>query len=216
MAAVGLFFWLKSRNKVMSLLLLLALAVLGLSFMPETWHQRMATIQTYQEDRSAMGRINAWAYSINVANDRLTGAGFESWSEFTFAIYAPNPEAVHAGHSIFFSVLADHGWLGLLLFLAILWLSWRNLGRIIGQTEHEDPMNLLARMLQVSLIAYMSGGAFLSLSYFDLPWHIFAIIVLLTEFLKQKTPCEQVARSQSFRPRRYGALAPQSGGHGRS
>ncbi len=27
-----------------------------------------------------MGRIRAWEYCIAVANDRLTGGGFESWS----------------------------------------------------------------------------------------------------------------------------------------
>jgi hypothetical protein len=34
-------------------------------------------------------------------------------------------------------------------------------------------------MLKLCLIAYLSGGAFLSLAYFDLPWHIVAIAYLL-------------------------------------
>ena len=33
-------------------------------------------------------------------------------------------------------------------------------------------------MIQVSLIAYMTGGAFLSLAYFDLPWHLISILVI--------------------------------------
>ncbi len=39
-------------------------------------------------------------------------------------------------------------------------------------------------MLQVSLVSYCSAGAFLSLAYFDFPWHIIAILVLLKVFLQ--------------------------------
>ena len=184
--AVGGFFWFKTKGKLISGILIVGLAWFGWNFMPESWHQRMNTIQDYQEDSSAMGRINAWQYSINVANQRLTGAGMESWSSETFLLYAPNPEDVHAAHSIYFSTLADHGWLGLFMFLLILYLGWRYLSKVIKYTKGKaelSPQNYLARMLQVSLIAYMAGGAFLSLAYFDLPWHLLAFAVILKNLL---------------------------------
>jgi len=91
---------------------------------------------------------------------------------------------VHAAHSIFFSVLGDHGWPGLLLFVLILWLTWRNLAGVIKINYDRNSADAiesiqLAKMIQISLIAYMSGGAFLSLSYFDLPWHLIALALLL-------------------------------------
>ena len=181
-AAVGLFFWLKTSGKMVTGALIICLAFLGLNFMPDSWHDRMSTIENYEEDKSAMGRINAWQYSINVASDRLTGGGLESWSRETFMRYAPNPNDYHSAHSIFFSILGDHGWPGLVMFLIILFFGWRYLSQLIKYTKYNPELsekNLLARMLQVSLIAYMSGGAFLSLSYFDLPWHLLAITVLL-------------------------------------
>jgi len=36
----------------------------------------MATIQTYQEDRSASNRIDAWTMSFNMASNRFFGGGF--------------------------------------------------------------------------------------------------------------------------------------------
>lgn len=184
--AVGFFFWLKSGNKLLGVVFLAVFGVLALSFMPDSWHERMSTIQNYEEDASAMGRINAWTYSFNVANHRLTGGGLESWSGWSFAKYnAPDPTDVHAAHSIYFSVLADHGWPGLIFFLSILWLTWKNLKRISRFDRDAGDMALLAKMIQISLVAYMSGGAFLSLSYFDLPWHLFAITVLLGQFLQK-------------------------------
>lgn len=183
MAAVGVFFWLKSKSKLFTGAAITVLALLTFSFMPPSWHERMATITSYEEDASAMGRIYAWKYSINIAADRLTGGGFNSWSEGTYALYSPESKTTNiVAHSIYFAVLADHGWPGLILYLSLLFLAWRNLSKVIARTRNaSDSFNpaLLARMLQVSLVAYMSGGAFLSLSYFDLPWHIVAMSVLL-------------------------------------
>lgn len=187
--AVSAFLWWKSSNRmVMGLAVLPLLPVLFLA-MPAGWHDRMSTITEYQQDSSATGRLNAWEYAYNVANDRLMGAGFDSWSAETFARWAPNPADVHAAHSIYFSVLADHGWIGLILFLIILWGAWRTASRISRLTdplpEHRW-MADLARMLQVSLVAYGVGGAFLSMSYFDLPWHIVSFLILMRAMLEKQ------------------------------
>lgn len=182
MTAVAGFFWLKSHNKIITGTGLVILAVLTFSFMPDSWHERMATISTYEEDASAMGRIHAWEYAINIASSRLTGGGFNSWSPETYAIYSPEQRLSVVAHSIYFSVMADHGWPGLLMFLGLLFIAWRNLSVVIAQNKHTNSAYhpaFLAKMLQVSLIAYLSGGAFLSLAYFDLPWHIIAFSILL-------------------------------------
>lgn len=190
--AVGIFYWTKSRAKLGSGILIVILAVLLFSFMPESWHQRMGTINDYKADGSAMGRINAWYYAFNAANHHLLGMGFESWSPQTFALYAPNPYDVHAAHSIYFTVLGDHGWIGLIIYLFFYFLVWLKLMNIIKQTIKVDEFkhyNSLAKMLQVGYIAYFVGGAFLSLSYFDLPWHYAAIVVVLNNMLiAQKLP----------------------------
>jgi len=188
--AMGCFFWFKSSAKLISGIVIVALAVAGWILMPESWHTRMATISNYQQDNSAMGRINAWHYSVNVAGDRLSGAGLNSWSLETYAIYAPDPLNAQAAHSIYFSVLADHGWPGLIMFALILWMVWRSLGKVISSDRNTSTFAeeaYLAKMIKVSLVAYMSGGAFLSLSYFDLPWHLFAISLLIKS---QQTPVD--------------------------
>lgn len=177
--AVAGYFWLSSPYKLLTGPMLAILAILGLMFMPDSWHERMETIKHYQEDESAMGRINAWHYAINVANDRLFGAGLQSWKLESFSMYAPDPLAVHAAHSIFFGVLGDCGWVGMFLFIAVLAMTWGNLNWVIKRAGRETNPAKLAQMIKVSLVAYFSGGAFLSLSYFDLPWHLIAIGLLL-------------------------------------
>lgn len=187
--AVVIFFWFKSERKVIIGIGLLVMSVGLLAFMPESWFSRMNTIENYEEDGSALGRLNAWEYAFNAANDNLLGVGLDAWTPATFALYAPDPNDVHAAHSIYFSVLADHGWLGLILFLLIYFLAWRRLSSLINIFEHQSNQQsliLLARMLQVSFIAYLVGGAFLSLSYFDLPWHLVSFVILLDRFSQPK------------------------------
>lgn len=187
--AVSGFFWLKTKNKLVTGLAIVLLSILGIAFMPESWTDRMVSIKNYEEDASAMGRIDAWVYSINLANDRLTGGGFNSWSKNNYAIYNPDSVARVVAHSVYFSVLADHGWVGLALFLLILFCTWRSLSKVIRRTKNLEEFksqNILARMMQVCLVAYMSGGAFLSLSYFDLPWHIISLSLLMKHQVDSK------------------------------
>lgn len=182
-AVVGGFFWWRTKSKIVSATAMIVLAVFVFSVMPQSWHDRMGSIVNYQQDSSAMGRIHAWQYAIAIASDRLTGGGFSSWSGSTYDIYAPQSEERVVAHSIYFAVLADHGWPGLIMFMLILFLTWRRLSRL--QAMGDPPGDsfqpaLLARMLQISMVAYCSGGAFLSLAYFDLPWHIIALTVILS------------------------------------
>lgn len=201
---VAFYLWLKSDKKVMMALFVIPILPLMFLAMPDSWHERMATIENYEQDRSAMGRINAWSYSLNAANDNVTGVGFESWSGQTFAIWAPDPKDVHAAHSIYFSVIADHGWIGFAMFMTIFYGSFlvaRRVGLVAAPHEEYRWASDLAKMIQVSLVAYGTGGAFLSLSYFDLPWHLVAIVLLLQDLMKREGVWE-VAKPKHFASRR--------------
>ena len=45
---------------------------------------------------------------------------------------------------------------------------------------------LLMRMVQVSLVGFAIGGAFLSLVYFDLPYYIIGYVVLVDATLRER------------------------------
>ena len=162
-ATVSLFFWFKSERKIIIGIGMTILTIGIVTFMPSSWHERMHSIENYEEDSSSMGRLNAWEYAYNAANHNLLGLGFESWNFETFAMYAPNPLDIHVAHSIYFSLLADHGWLGLFIFLLIYYLSWKNLNNLI-KTKNPDPEQqeiiFLSKMIQISFIAYLTGAHF--------------------------------------------------------
>ena len=207
LAIVGasVFLWWKSRSKAMIAVLILMMLPVALLFMPQEWRDRMATIATYQEDKSAMGRINAWHFAINATKDRpLVGLGFQGFTPQAFQVWAPEPENFHDAHSIYFQVLGEQGYPGLFLFLLILWLTWRN-AAVVMRLARGDPQWLwaydLAAMIQVSLVGYMVGGSFLGLAYWDLPYTLAAIALLLRRLLeREKAPQRVVARRRALVP----------------
>ena len=188
-AAMGAYFWRHSEKKIRFGLALAVVAVALLSFMPSTWEERMGTIATYEQDNSAMGRINAWWMAYNLAKDRFLGGGFDVGSPEAFAKYAPNPLDVHAAHSIYFQVLGEHGFVGLGLFLLLWGVTWRTAGWVRKKARLVEDLawaRRLASMAQVSLIGYFVGGAFLSLAYFDLPYDLLVVIVMLQALVKER------------------------------
>ena len=191
LALVGMsvFLWFKSSNKAVLGVIGLLLGIVIISTMPDSWMNRMNSIGTYDKDESAMGRINAWWMAWNLAVNRFPiGGGFEIYTADIFARFAPNPQDIHAAHSIYFQVLGEHGFIGLFLFLAIFMAAWRCGSRVIKQTKNRLELRWahdLAAMLQVSLVGYAVGGTFLSLSYYDFPYYV-AIMLVITRIIVEQ------------------------------
>lgn len=188
MLGMGTVLWWRSKAKVTLAIVALVMGLVGTAFMPDEWMSRMNTIKTYEEDASAMGRINAWTMAINIANARPTGAGFVTDSPVIYQSYAPNPNFVIVAHSIYFQVLGEHGYIGLLLYLAF-WLStYRLAGQIDRETRGKPEFgwaNTLASMSKVSLIGFAVGGAFLSLAYWDMPFYLFVALICTARWVRE-------------------------------
>ncbi|WP_046113040.1 putative O-glycosylation ligase, exosortase A system-associated [Aquincola tertiaricarbonis] len=181
LAMMGLMLWMKGKRKFVGAFVMLFIGIGALGFMPEQWFERMNTIETYQQDESAMGRLNAWGMATNLALDRIVGGGFMPYHPDVYARYAEDPNRVLAAHSIYFQILGEHGFIGLFLFLGVGLTTWATARRLI-KSVHNDPSRQwladLGAMVQVSLLGYAVGGTFLSLAYFDLPYYLAAIVAL--------------------------------------
>ena len=195
--AMGVFLWMKSRKKLVTgMYVLVSVAILA-AVMPQSWYDRMHTIKTYEEDGSALGRINAWHTAFNVAKDRITGGGFEMFGPSTFRTYAPEPFRVHDAHSVYFEILGEHGFIGLALWLLVALLAWRRASRIIRVCKNKPSQQWaadLAAMVQVSMVGYLTGGAFLGLAYFDFYYHLVVILLVITKYAEseESEPLDEV------------------------
>ncbi|HNC51671.1 MAG TPA: putative O-glycosylation ligase, exosortase A system-associated [Accumulibacter sp.] len=205
---------LKGKRPILSTLLLAGGVAAAILFMPDSWSGRMKTIETYQEDTSAMSRIYTWKTLWALAVDRpLVGGGFVIDTPQVFAIYAPAEGVgvytggqVFVAHSIYFQMLGEHGFPGLALYLLLGISAWRQARRVGRQAqtlpEYANWAPLLMRMVQVSLAGFAVGGAFLSLAHFDLSYYIISFAVLVDATLREQQKAGAAA----------GAVLPASAG----
>ena len=68
----------------------------------------------------------------------------------------------------------------------------------MGQTKARTDLawaHDLAAMCQVSLIGYAVGGAFLSLTYFDLPYYVVMTLVVLRAFVIRELAVPELTKA---------------------
>jgi len=176
---------------------ILAFAILfAVFFTPQHWRERMSPTRQNALDGSARGRLNSWTFSWRLAVDNpLMGGGFDTYSRELFERYAPDPRVARGYHSIYFGVLAEHGFTGLALYLTLLICCFARLRRLVKFARFwgDGHVASCAAMLQISLIAFLVSGTFLGRQYFDLFFALVACVAIL----------KRVASSQwdqSFRP----------------
>jgi putative inorganic carbon (hco3(-)) transporter len=185
--AMALAFVARSQQRLRIAVPGIALAAAIVAFMPDSWWARMETIENFKEDDSAMGRINAWTVAWNVAKDHFFGGGFYLEDESIFYRYAPRPDFIAVAHSIYFQVLGQLGFVGLILYLTF-WIStWRTC-RWVAKNSRSPADQALARMVEISLVGFAAGGAFLNMAYFDGPYYLMAAMVVIRyKIMKNQT-----------------------------
>ena len=179
--ATGLFFLMKARKRFGIILALVPVTLVVLYVMPPEWFDRMHTIESYEDDASAMGRIYAWKNAIELANLNFFGGGFRAVTGYGGT----------DSHSNWFGALGELGWIGLFMFILLHIFTWRSAAQIIRLSKPHEELAWardLSAMVQVSLIGYMSAGSFLGLQYFDLFYHLIIIVVITGALVKRQLP----------------------------
>lgn len=182
---------LQTRRKVLAGMIMVGALVGGLMFLPQDWFDRMGTIETYDEDASAQGRLEIWGLSTEIALDRpLVGGGFDVL--FSYDTYARYDSTIRprSAHSIVFQVLGEHGFVGLFLFLGMGLATWLKGWKVRKLTKDRPDLRWahdLASMWQVSLMGYFSAGLFLNLAFFDLVYLFIPLAVSTAALVVQET-----------------------------
>jgi probable O-glycosylation ligase (exosortase A-associated) len=203
-AVVGLLWLLRSPHKLRTVVAVGLAASLVLPVLPEEFWDRMATITAPAEERddSQAGRIHFWQVAIAMANDRpWLGVGHSGypraynaydWSE---GEYSRN----RAVHSAWFGVLAEAGYPGLVLFIAIVLASLqatRRVRRMAQRGEIPGPLGPFAVAFEAALAAFLVGGSFVSFQYCEMLWHYFALTIALERVAVAEAAANRVRAQQ--------------------
>lgn len=185
MTVLTLMLILNSKHKLLAIPLVLVGAFFVKDYLPQEWFGRMHTLETYQEDSSAMSRIQAWTDGWNHTLEHpFVGAGFDGWREVTQRDW----------HSSYVEMFSEHGFIAFGLWLSLIVGTLISMTTLPNKTFQVEGMEWVANycfMLRASLICYMVGTAFLGLSYWDLLYHLIFIAVLV-----KKIALEELATKQ--------------------
>jgi probable O-glycosylation ligase (exosortase A-associated) len=198
--------FLKSRGRLVLIVVIGVVVVAGYQFMPQKWQERMGTLHHAETVNSAQTRIQSWKFATKVALHRpFTGGGFEIYqSTVLWQRFAPQGAKQRAIHSIYFRMLGEQGFVGLGLFLALLFASWRKCSKTRKLTRGEPELRWafdLASMLQVSIVAYMVAGAALPMPYFDMSYQLMALCALVCTHSINEIAARETAKKRSPRAR---------------
>ena len=199
MVAVAGMFWLRSKGKLVSGIAVVLAVGSVIAFMPQNWVERMGTIETFEQDASAMGRLRIWEAALRVALARpFTGGGFRAvYDQGVVDAHAPGVIA-RATHSIYFEVLGEHGFVLFGVWLAMIAVGVIYTRQIIAASRGRPDLAWagdLARMAQVSIVAYLVGGAFLSLAYWDMFWTLMVVLGATHALVRASASAPAAARA---------------------
>jgi len=190
LAGVMIYMLMRLRHRLVLIPILLLAGGFAVFLTPQHWQTRMDFRQQGALlDQSAEERLNSWTYCWRLAKDYpLTGGGFEAFTPDLFYRFAPDPNdrdaagtAVHGPHSIYFQVLAEHGFVGLGLYMLLLMSTFLSLRKVkqFGLQNDDPQLRSYALMLECGLIGFLITGAFLGRAYFDYYFTFVACAVML-------------------------------------
>ena len=184
-----------SRRKYLIIPILIRGSYFMIQNLPDEWFGRMYTLETYEQDESAMGRIKVWIDGWNHTLHRpFTGTGFEGWQVVTNRDW----------HNSSIEMFSEHGFVAFGIWFSMILGTLISLSRLPKMARGIPEMKWVANycyMLRASLIAYLVGTSFLGLSYWDILYHMIFIAVLVKQFtLQEMEKYKRDPIAQKYRP----------------
>lgn len=186
-----------TKNKFKGIFII-SLAFIFITYIaPDKWTARMETIQAAEEDDSFMGRVRAWQISSAIAiSHPIFGGGFRAvqshdvWNQFKnspgllgFVDLPVSDKSGVAAHSIWFEVLGDQGFVGLLFFILLIVNAFLTRQEIRRLVKNRGPDQIwavdLANTIAAALLVYCVSGSLLSAAYFELPYVCFMLLEVI-------------------------------------
>ena len=155
--------------------------------MPQEFWDRMDTITVEEgenRDDSSAGRLHFWEVGVHMANAKpFTGVGLGAFSlSYGHYNYEGTWPGERSAHSVWFGVLGELGWTGLILLIANLtwafWCCWR-VHRIARTRAELRELRIYANALISALVVFSVSGSFLAAQTSEMFWHIVGLSTAL-------------------------------------
>jgi probable O-glycosylation ligase (exosortase A-associated) len=181
----------RSRNRVAGFAVLVLILGAGALAAPKSYTERLSTIGSYEQDSSAVGRLEAWKVAGHmIASRPFLGVGFAKFQQ-NYRSYDTHAMADDDGttgapgtrvaHNSYLQIWAECGTPAFLLYLGLIALSFFDLWKVRREAElryHASWILSYTTMFEASMLAFVVGSFFLNRAQFDLFYHFVAIIIV--------------------------------------
>lgn len=227
MVVLGIYMFIRARRKLVFGALLAVAAVAVIVLAAKSWDARVSTIDQYNTESSALTRLLMWQWTLQFTASHPFGGGFDAYG--TSVIMMP-PDDLHPGgyvqtgrayHSIYFEVLGDLGYPGLIMFLTVIGSSLFSLLRLSRKCRRIPDLIWVADMsdaVQSGILVFLTSGAFVGLAFQPPFWYFVAMGVCLRAFVRraERAGAEDVKGWRLAAQRAPAASANRPGGWGPS
>lgn len=177
--------FIRSRHKVIFLILCLISIPVVKKIAPSTYMERMETIQIGEEEEmeaSAQSRLLLWRVGLKVLKDHpLFGVGPSNFgrlhSRYSHIYYGKLSDWLYMNlfgqyrvlHSTFMDILVSCGIITFIVFLIFLFKVFHSLFKVkrLAKRMHWERFSDMARGIEVGIIAFLITGTFHDLTYLE-------------------------------------------------
>jgi O-antigen ligase len=213
-ATVAALFLIRSGYRIRIFGTALALASSVVMLADDTFIRRQQTTTQYEEDGSAMQRLETWKGGLQLAKDRPLGAGGRGFHLLS-PTYIPNVVAAHGGdarapHNTWVMVLTEWGIAGFICFIGLnvsVLLLLERLKRRVASDHNGSYYYWRGLALQLAIIAGLLAGLFTDRLYGESGYWMIGLSIALNRI--QLTDAAEKASSVS-------APAPMLPAHARA
>ncbi len=180
------------KRKMKFIVIILLLTGLIFPRLSEKYTGRMETIQTYEEDASAMGRVAGNYAALNMFKQNpFMGVGAGNFNDVILAYTPPEyfkwVEEGKSVHNIVMQVASDMGLLGLTIFFMLILGGFRNSFIKVAESapERESFINIL-RMLRIALFVSFVTAQFGQGAYFGRLFYLLSFLSAMKQNIHER------------------------------
>lgn len=188
---LGIYMWTRSRHKFAFGIVAAIVGCLLAYTTSSAWNERVSSIGNYQKENSAYTRVMVWKWTIEFTTTHPFGGGFQTYLINHVELPAMNGQPAseqfgRAFHSIYFEMLGEQGYPGLIMFLMITIITFIQLRRVAKKARLCPELEWVAGLsdaLQSGLAVFMTAGAFVGIAFQPMYWYFIAMSISLNAYM---------------------------------
>jgi len=193
------------KRRFLYIAMVAAAVMVAIPFLPQSYVERMNTIENHDEDVSASGRVAVWKWTWEYVQEHPLGGGFDSYrgNAFRYVVRKKPGEddgtdsstkiiedKARAFHSSYFELLGEQGFPGFLIWIWLqllgIWQMERLRARWRKRTGPDEQWQApLANALQQAHIVFLTGSLFVGIAYQPFIFMLIGVQCGLWSYLKR-------------------------------